>query len=204
MTDNSRHKTVWILAAAVSVVALIVVASQRGYAQSQPQQPPRPASPSGLGRAPTPAELRGWDLSVSPDGDELPPGSGTATQGALVYTQRGCATCHGTTGKEGPALALVGGKPTMATNYFPIAYWPFAPTIWDYIYRAMPYDRPGHLTADEVYALTAFLLFRNGIIQEADVIDARTLPTVKMPHRADYRTPAAWTPDKPRGFKILP
>lgn len=88
----------------------------------------------------------------------------------------------------------------MSTNYFPIAYWPFAPPIWDYIHRAMPYDRPGHLTADEVYALVAFLLYRNGIIQEGDVMDAKSLPTVQMPHRAEYKGPAPWTPATPRGF----
>ena len=64
----------------------------------------------------------------------------------------------------------------------------------------MPYDRPWHLTADEVYALVAFLLYRNGIIQEGDVMDAKSLPKVQMPHRADYKGPSPWTPDTPRGF----
>ena len=82
--------------------------------------------------------------------------------------------------------------------------WPFAPTIWGYIHRAMPYDRPGHLTVDEVYGLTAFLLHRNGIIEEDDVMDADTLPAVQMPHRADYTVPEPWTPGTPRGFHIVP
>ena len=166
------------------------------------QQPT--ASPSGLGRAPSEAELRAWDISIGPDGAELPPGSGTAAQGALLFTQRGCANCHGPTGTEGPAIALVGGTVTRGTNYFPIAHWPFAPTIWSYIRRAMPYDRPGHLTPNEVYAVTAFLLHRNDIIAEDDVMDADSLPAVQMPHRADYTVPEPWVPGTPRGFKILP
>ena len=172
--------------------------------EAQPQQ--RVTSPSGLGRAPTEAELRAWDLSVGPDGAELPPGSGTVSQGALVYTQRGCAACHGPTGVEGPGPTLVGGKATLSTNYFPIRYWPFAPPVWDYIKRAMPYDKPGHLTNDEVYALTAFLLYKNDVIKEGEVMDARALPKVQMPHRADYKgpSPANWTTETPRGFKIRP
>jgi S-disulfanyl-L-cysteine oxidoreductase SoxD len=172
--------------------------------QAAPQQPPRPApSPSGLGRAPTANETKAWDISIGPDGAELPPGSGNATQGALVFTQRGCSDCHGPTAKEGPALVLVGGTPTLSTNYFPIAYWPYAPSIWDFIRRAMPYNRPGRLTADEVYALTAFLLYRNGIIQEDDVMDAKSLPKVQMPHRTEYKPPEPWTPATPRPFKIV-
>jgi cytochrome c len=177
----------------------IAVFAQRGVEAQSP-------SPSGLGRAPTQAELRAWDLSIGPDGAELPPGSGTAAQGAVVFTQRGCAACHGPTGVEGPGPELIGGKVTLSTNYFPIRYWPFAPTIWDYIKRAMPYDKPGQLTNDEVYALMAFLLYKNDISKESDVMDARTLAKIQMPHRADYKgpSPANWTPDTPRGFKIQP
>jgi cytochrome c len=149
-------------------------------------------------------ELRAWDLSIGPDGAELPPGSGNPAQGEVVYMQRGCASCHGPTGTEGPAPALVGAKPTMSTNYFPIEYWPFAPSIWDYINRAMPYDRPGNLAANEVYAVMAFLLNRNGIIGQGDVMDANSLRNVQMPHRADYKGPSPWTPETRRGFTILP
>src|SRR5262245_58624298 len=178
--------TVWLGA--------IVLAQQTAPQQPAPQQaapqqaaPRQAPSPSGLGRAPTRAELQAWDISIGPDGAELPPGSGNATQGALVFTQRGCSGCHGPTGKEGPAPILVERKLVPADNYYPIQYFPYAPMIWDYIHRAMPYDRPGHLTSDEAYALTAFLLYRNGIIQEDDVMDAKSLPRVQMPHRAEYR-----------------
>jgi hypothetical protein len=182
------------LAAALMLLGVVVAA--------QPQQ--QSPSPSGLGRAPTQAELRSWDLSIGPDGAELPPGSGNPAQGEVVFMQRGCASCHGPTGTEGPAPVLVGAKPTMSTNYFPIEYWPFAPSIWDYINRAMPYDRPGNLTANEVYAVMAFLLNRNGIIRDGDVMDASSLRNVRMPHRADYKGPSPWTPDTRRGFAIRP
>ena len=160
------------------------------------------AAPSGLGRPPTAAEQR--DRIVGPDGADLPPGSGTAAEGEMVFSRRGCAICHGPTGTEGPSIALVGGDVTTRSNYFPIRYWPFAPSVWDYIRRVMPYDRPGILGDDETYAVTAYLLYRNGIIGSEDVLTADTLPAVRMPHRDDYRPPPAWTPDTPRGFRIVP
>ena len=160
------------------------------------------ASPSGLGRPPTAAELR--DSLVGPDGADLPDGRGTAAEGEAVFSRRGCTTCHGPTGTEGPSVALVGGQVSSITNYWPISHWPFAPSIWDYIRRVMPYDRPGILTVDEAYALTAFLLYRNGIIEEDDVLDAESLPMVEMPHRDAYLVPQPWTPDTRRGFEILP
>jgi cytochrome c len=180
--------------------AAIAVAVAFGAAIAAQQ----PSQPSGLGRPPTPAELRAWDLSIGPDGAELPAGSGTVAQGEVVFMQRGCAACHGPTATEGPAPALVAAKPTMSTNYFPIEYWPFATSIWDYINRAMPYDKPGILTANEVYAVLAFLLNRNGIFRDGDVLDARSLRDVRMPHRADYKGPIPWTPNTRRGFTILP
>jgi hypothetical protein len=158
--------------------------------------------PSGLGRPPTAAEK--LDILVAPDGANLPDGSGTASDGAMVFERRGCSTCHGPTGGEGPSIALVGGQVTTFTNYWPIAHWPFAPSVWDYIRRVMPYDRPGILSVDEVYAVTAFLLYRNGIIQEDEVMTAESLPLVEMPHVDDYVTPETWTPEKARGFQIPP
>jgi len=189
-----------------TVVFLVAAASLGVSVLAQQQQAPKPSAStaSGLGRSPTKAELMAWDISVGPDGAELPPGSGNVSQGTLVFTQRGCSDCHGPTGKEGPAPILVGGKVTSSTNTFPISFWPFAPPIWDYIHRAMPYNRPGRLTADETYSLMAFLLFKNGIIQEDDVMDAKSLPKVQMPHRGEYKVPAPWTPATVRPFKIEP
>jgi cytochrome c len=198
-TDYRLLASWWTCTQGSAAAIAIAVAFGAAIAAQQPSQPP-----SGLGRPPTPAELRAWDLSIGPEGAELPAGSGTVAQGEVVFTQRGCAACHGPTATEGPAPALVGAKPTMSTNYFPIEYWPFAPSIWDYINRAMPYDKPGILTANEVYAVLAFLLNRNGIFRDGDLLDARSLRAVRMPHRDDYKGPFPWTPDTRRGFTIQP
>ena len=191
------RRPMWLSTYTASAVAFAVAMSVGAAALAQEH-----SSPSGLGRPPTAAELR--DGLVGPDGADLPQGSGTAVEGALVFAGRGCTTCHGPTGTEGPSVALVGGRVTSFSNYWPISHWPFAPTIWDYIRRVMPYDRPGILTVDEAYAVTAFLLYRNGIIGEHDTMDARSLAAVEMPHRDDYQRPEPWTPDTPRGFEIVP
>jgi len=152
----------------------------------------------GVGRLATPEEIRDADTTVGPEGKELPPGSGTAVQGAAVFGQRGCPLCHGPTLIEGPGPALVGEELT-GLSYYPVSYWPFAPLIFDFVRRAMPYDRAGILSANESYALTALLLYRNGIIEEEDVMDANSLPAVVMPHRSRYTEPPEdWQPGRPR------
>jgi mono/diheme cytochrome c family protein len=149
-----------------------------------------------LGRTPTQQEIRAWDISISPQGEGLPPGSGMAKEGAKIYAER-CAECHGKSGTESEtsanarraAPALVGGQGTLNTPN-PVrtigSFWPFATTVWDYINRTMPLFAEGSLSADEVYAVTAFLLYRNAIIRESDVMDARTLPKVRMPNRDGF------------------
>lgn len=160
-----------------------------------------------LGRTATEREIRAWDTAVAPDGKELPPGSGSAKEGARIFDIRGCAGCHGPTATEGPAPRLVGGVGSLDTDT-PLrtigSFWPFATSIWDFINRAMPLDQGGYLSPDEVYALTAFLLHKNGIIQESDVMDAKSLPKVRMPNRDGYRPPpiAEWKPGMPRPFTI--
>jgi S-disulfanyl-L-cysteine oxidoreductase SoxD len=149
----------------------------------------------GVGRAPTADEIKAWDITIPPDGKGLPPGSGTATQGEAVYAAR-CESCHGAKGqspKYDPAATqrtiLAGGRGTLTTNK-PVrtigSYWPYATTLWSYINRSQPFDEPGSLTPDEVYAVTAYLLYLNGIIGQSDVLDARTLPAVKMPNRDGF------------------
>lgn len=184
-------------AARVLAAAVLSVAAVPSTARAQDA-----VSPSGLGRPLTAAERS--DVIVGPDGADLPEGSGNAAEGALVFARRGCANCHGPTGEEGPSIPLVGGAVTTRTNYWPIRHWPFAPSVWDYIRRVMPYDRPGILTDDETYAVTAFLLHRNDIISAEDVMDAQTLPRVRMPRRDDYAAPGPWTPETRRGFRIEP
>jgi len=150
----------------------------------------RAQSPTyGVGRTPTAEEIRKLDISIGPDGKELPPGSGTAKEGATLYTQK-CAACHGQT-LEGTALgpALVGGKGSLTTPR-PArtigSYWPFATSLWDYINRAMPRNNEGSLSPSDVYALTAFLLYKNDIVKESATIDAKSLPKVQMPNRNGF------------------
>ena len=142
----------------------------------------------GFGKAATPADVSAWDIDVMPDGTGLPPGSGTAPQGAAIYAHK-CAACHGPTGTEGPSERLVGREPRQG---FPFGsdprlvrtignYWPYATTLYDYVNRAMPLNAPGSLKPDEVYSLVAFLLWRNEIVADTAVMNARTLPQVVMP-----------------------
>jgi mono/diheme cytochrome c family protein len=142
-----------------------------------------------VGRAPTAQEIQAMDIAIGTDGKELPPGGGNAKTGAVLYAQK-CAACHGEN-QEGSAQApaLVGGKDTLTTLHPKMtvgSYWPFATTIFDYIRRAMPRFQEGSLKVDEVYSLTAFLLYRNSIIKEDDLIDAATLPKIKMPNRDGF------------------
>jgi S-disulfanyl-L-cysteine oxidoreductase SoxD len=148
---------------------------------------PAAESPN-LGHPVTDADIAAWDLSVGPDGAGLPPGSGTPGQGAAVFAVK-CAACHGENGAGKPNDRLVGGQGTIATES-PVktvgSYWPYATTIFDYVRRAMPLPQSKSLSNDEVYALVAYLLHRNGIIAEDDVMDARTLPKVRMPNRDGF------------------
>src|SRR3954468_22581187 len=145
------------------------------------------AAGPGLGKPITPAEIAAWDISVSPNGDGLPPGSGTPAQGAVVFAQK-CAACHGENAKGGVNAALVGGGPIEAIDSARTIrnFWPYSTTVFDYIRRAMPWPQPRTLSNDEVYALTAFILAQNKIIGEQDVMNAQTLPKVKMPNRDNF------------------
>jgi cytochrome c len=157
-----------------------------------------------VGRPPTPEEIKAWDIAIGPDGRELPPGRGTVARGRVVYVEQ-CTRCHGATATEGPEMPLVGGAGSLATAK-PLktvgSYWPYATTLFDYINRSMPFDRPSVMSADDVYAVTAYLLNLNGIIRDQDVMDARTLPGVRMPNRdgfvADPRPDVGQPPAPPR------
>jgi len=143
-----------------------------------------------FGQPIAPNDLAPWDISIGPDGSGLPPGSGTPAMGATVYAERGCALCHGEKGAGGPSGPLVGGGPLNPTDRDPVKlignYWPYATTIFDYTRRAMPWPQPKTLTDDEVYALTAYILALNHIIGENDVMNAETLPKVRMPNRDGF------------------
>ena len=157
----------------------------------------------GVGRTPTEEEIRAWDISISPTGEELPPGSGTVEEGELVYQRTGCAPCHGAAGIDGIGPRLVRNErgpdahPWDLGRILPIRS-PYATTVWDYINRGMPLNREGSLTADEVYALTAYLLYLNGVIGEDEVMDAQSLPQVEMPNRDSWAPLPDWKPGMPR------
>ncbi|MBI4464249.1 MAG: cytochrome c [Acidobacteria bacterium] len=156
------------------------------------------------GRTPSQEEIRAWDIAIGPEGKELPPGSGTAKEGAKIYAQQ-CAHCHGPTGREAPFLPGAAADlwpysskrpaPPLVGRYAETTYkkvllgsrliadWQLATMIWDYTNRAMPPGGEGSLSADEVYALTALMLYWNGIIQESDIMDAKSLSKIQMPSR---------------------
>ena len=145
----------------------------------------------GLGRTPDATELAALDIDVDASGHGLPPGQGTAAEGAILYAQQ-CAVCHGAKG-EGvrPAPKLVGRTPAAGHAFANDAgasqtignYWPYATTVYDFVKRAMPLLRPGSLTPNQTYSLVAFLLSENGIIDSAQTMNAQSLPAVQMPAR---------------------
>ena len=145
------------------------------------------AQSPNLGKPISAADVAAWDISVSPDGTGLPPGSGTPAQGAKIYAEK-CAACHGESGKGGRNAPLVGGGPLTEINSpKTIAnFWPYASTIFDSTRRAMPWQAPRTLSNDEVYALTAYLLALNKLIGENDTMNAQTLPKVQMPNRDGF------------------
>lgn len=147
----------------------------------------------GFGRAATQKEIAAVQPAISPNGTGLPAGQGTVSEGNILYAAK-CAACHGNTGTEGPFNVLVAPDTVNAIPFdqtvFRVKaignYWPYATTVFDYIRRAMPFTAPGSLTNQEVYSITAWLLYSNQLIDENFVINARTLPTVVMPARSKY------------------
>jgi S-disulfanyl-L-cysteine oxidoreductase SoxD len=171
------------LATVIAAAVLTACATARGV-----EGPARRVEGPALGRPATPAEIAGWDISIAPDGAGLPPGSGTAVTGAIVYAQK-CQACHGEKGAGQPNDRLVGGHGTLAgkgPTRTMGSYWPYATTVFDYVRRAMPYATPRTLSDEDVYAVTAYLLHLNGIIAETDAMNAETLPKVKMPNRDNF------------------
>jgi S-disulfanyl-L-cysteine oxidoreductase SoxD len=178
----------------VAIVLPLVLLGGPAFAQSSPTY--------GVGRTPTAEEVRRLDISISPTGDELPPGRGTAKEGAEVFEQAGCISCHGETGIGGPAPALRSKKseslPIWERERILPLRAPFATIVWDFIHRGMPLGNEGSLTADETYALTAYLLVLNKVIPEDTVLDKDSLPKVKMPIGDDYARLPEWKHGTPR------
>ena len=175
----SSHKNV-IAALTLAALAVACATSTTG--------PSPGTSVPAFGRAATAQEVAAWDISIPPSGAELPAGSGTVKQGESVYVAQ-CQACHGPKGVGKPADPLVGGVGSLATDK-PVrtvgSYWPYATTLFDYTRRAMPATKPLSLSNDEVYAVTAYLLYLNGIIAENAVMNPQTLPQVTMPNREGF------------------
>jgi cytochrome c len=142
----------------------------------------------GVGRTPTEQEIRALEVTIAPDGTGLPEGSGTAVEGRAVYALR-CAKCHGEKGAGDIGPVLVGGRGTLATSK-PLktvgSFWPYATSVWNYVNRAMPFNEPGTLTHSQVYAAVAYILYLNDIVGENEVLNAKTLPKVRMPNRDGF------------------
>ena len=148
---------------------------------------PAAAQAPQFGQPIAPADIAPWDISIGPDGAGLPPGRGTAAEGATIYAAK-CQACHAEKGAGGPNDAFVGG--TLTAGKPPVktvgSYWPYATTLFDYIRRAMPFQETKSLTNDEVYAVSAYILNLNGIVATEAVLDAQTLPNVRMPNRDGF------------------
>jgi cytochrome c len=165
--------------AALAVLVLTMVASP-ARAETQEHY--------GIGRTATDAEIAGWNIDIGRNGENLPPGSGTVSHGREVFAQQ-CAACHGDKGEGGVGERLVGGQGTTATPK-PIrtvgSFWPYAPTLFDYIRRAMPQNAPQSLSNEDVYAVSAYILNMNGLLPADATLDAKTLGAIKMPNRSMF------------------
>ncbi len=175
------------LALGTALLAVAVAPAKTAIAADSPQ----------FGKPVTAQDIAAWDISIGPDGAGLPPGKGTVAQGETVFAAK-CQACHGEKGAGGPNDRLVGGAGTIAPDKTPVktvgSYWPYATTLFDYVRRAMPWDRPKSLTDAEVYAVAAYVLYLNGVIGQDDVLDAQSLPKVKMPNREGFTAFPRWPP----------
>ena len=173
----------WVARAALVAMACSMSTTFEGNVRLSAQ-----SQTFGVGRTPTPEEIRDLGSAIAPDGQGLPAGSGSVSEGRAVFAAH-CARCHGPTGEGDVGARLVGGQGTLRTPR-PLktvgSFWPYTTTLWDYINRAMPFDKPGGLSPSEVYAASAFILNLNGIIDDTQVMDAQTLPKIRMPNRDGF------------------
>jgi S-disulfanyl-L-cysteine oxidoreductase SoxD len=179
----------------LTVIVLLIGLLQGLTATAQSQETAKETAKSpaaqhrlGIGQTPTEDLIKAWNIDIAPDGADLPNGAGSVAQGQKIFADA-CAACHGEHGTEGPMDRLVGGSGTLDTKK-PIvtvgSYWPYATTLYDYIHRAMPLNNPQSLSADPVYAITAYVLSLNKIIPDDAVLDRNSLPKIKMPNRDGF------------------
>ncbi|CAH2912246.1 MAG: Periplasmic sulfane dehydrogenase, diheme c-type cytochrome subunit SoxD [uncultured Paraburkholderia sp.] len=183
-----RERACMRTSAQMALSALLVIVGLASCASIQRDaRGPSPAK-NDIGTPLCEEALAAWNIDIAPDGRGLPAGSGDVATGARVFAAK-CAACHGAHGEGGLGDALVDGQGTLSSakpKRTVGSYWPYATTLFDYIRRAMPYNAPESLSADEVYALSAFLLNRNGIVPADARLDAASLPRVAMPNRDGF------------------
>lgn len=171
---SALHKPIWLAAALLALTAGAAAEEPPGY---------------GLGRVATTEEIAGWDIDVRPDGLGLPPGSGSVLDGEVIYLEQ-CAVCHGDFGEgAGRYPVLMGGEGTLDSAN-PVktigSYWPHASTLWDYVNRAMPFGNAQSLSAEDVYAVTAYLLYLNDLVDDEFVLTRDNLADIEMPNSGGF------------------
>src|SRR5580700_4904427 len=193
-------RSLTIIVSFVGFLSGLTATAQSQEAAKETTKSPAAQRPLGIGQTPTEELIKAWNIDIAPDGANLPNGSGSVAQGQKIFADI-CAACHGEHGTEGPMDRLVGGKGTLDTKK-PImtvgSYWPYATTLYDYIHRAMPLTNPQSLSADQVYAVTAYVLNLNKIVPDDAVLDKHSLPAVKMPNRDGFERTEA-----PRGTACM-
>ena len=172
-TPKYRHAVVWFHVVCLCLLPLLSHAQQR----------------LGLGQHLFEDVLAGWDIDIASNGKGLPVGQGNVAQGAVLFAEK-CQACHGEKGVGGPANKLAGGIGSLNSSA-PLksigSFWPYATTLFDYIRRAMPLNAPQSLNSDQIYALSAYLLFLNSIIDESQTMNSTSLPKVKMPNAQGFK-----------------
>jgi mono/diheme cytochrome c family protein len=189
LQDALKRPSVIALVAAGLNVAQIAFAQQASMPASRDSGIAIPSGHLGIGRLATPEEIAGWDIDIRPDGHGLPAGKGSVKDGEALYVER-CASCHGEFGEgvgRWPALAggtggLTGERPGKTIGSF----WPHASTLLDYIRRAQPFGNAQSLSNDEVYALAAYLLFLNDIVDDNFVLSKNTIHKIRMPNAGGF------------------
>jgi cytochrome c len=180
--------------AAVSVLAVLIIgALATGEMSAEPKSAEPTAAVSkhlNIGRAATPEEIAGWDIDIRPDGQGLPPGKGTVKQGEVIFVQR-CAACHGEFGESAGRWPILSGGNGSLASHDPVksvgSYWPYASTLIDYIRRTMPFGMAQSLTNDELYAVTAYVLYLNDVIKTEDFeLSAANFATIKLPNEPNF------------------
>ena len=193
-------RSLTVIVSVIGVLSGPTVTAQSQEAAKSTAKPPAAQQPLSIGQTPTEELIKAWNIDIAPDGTNLPNGAGSVAQGRKIFADT-CAACHGEHGTEGPMDRLVGGRGTLDTKK-PImtvgSYWPYATTLYDYIRRAMPLNNPQSLSADQVYAVTAYILRMNKIIPDDAVLDRNSLPAVKMPNRDGFEHNKA-----PRGVACM-